>query len=117
MSGLSLEEGTNYGGDPAELQSLTMAVSLLKHHLAQKEQIKPKDWDQLQECEADLQLLATNYQEKSVALLCHRLRECILTRGALDPDEPAAAVDKTGMFCNTKQLNGYETEHGSKLKE
>jgi len=96
MSGLSLEEGTNYGGDPAELQSLTMAVSLLKHHLAQKEQIKPKDWDQLQECEADLQLLATNYQEKSVALLCHRLRECILTRGALDPDEPAAAVDKTG---------------------
>ena len=108
MTSLSLEEGNNYGGDPAELQSLTMAVSLLKHHLAQKEQIKPKDWDQLQECEADLQFLAATYQEKSVALLCHRLRECILTRGAVDPDEPA--VDKTGMLYNPKQILGYQTK-------
>ena len=76
-----------------------MALSLLTHHLTQKDhQLKPDEWDQLQGCTEDLRLLSETHQDSSVSSVCARLRESIVTRGAVSvqpegaQEGPAAAV-------------------------
>lgn len=96
--------------DPAELQSLTMAVSLLKHHLTQKgHQVKAGEWTQLQECAEDLRYLSENYEDKSVSLLCGRLREHIVTRGAVDMEADDQKSTEVHKKIQELKIDTYES--------
>ena len=96
--------------DPTELQSVTMAVSLLKHHLTQKgRQVKPDEWSKLQECVEDLRYLAENYEDTSVSLLCGRLREHIVTRGAVDIDSLDQKREEVQKKIEMVTVDTYES--------
>ena len=68
--------------DSTELQGLTTAVSLLRHHVTQKN-VKIGDWKLLQKCLEDLKYLSDHYEDDTVAQVCGRLRELIATHGVV----------------------------------